>query len=131
MDWMIGMALPLWLYSGVSEPAGLSAGAAERVVTPNPLLPVSGGIGTPRPTRDAHRKRARPARRMSPARRSSTRQGVPCRSSTLVESGRRCAIPRELHDDGFAVRQKRVWRDDALGWYPKGRELEVVSTLAR
>lgn len=28
----------------------LRAGAAKRIITPNPLLPVSGGIGTPKPT---------------------------------------------------------------------------------
>jgi hypothetical protein len=28
----------------------LKAGAAVRIITPNPLLPVSGGIGTPKPT---------------------------------------------------------------------------------
>jgi len=29
---------------------GLKAGAAVRIITPDPLLPVSGGIGTPKPT---------------------------------------------------------------------------------
>src|SRR5450631_1524736 len=28
----------------------LKAGAAVRILTPNPLLPVSGGIGTPKPS---------------------------------------------------------------------------------
>jgi hypothetical protein len=31
-------------------PQGLRAGAAVRIITPDPLLPVSGGIGTPRQT---------------------------------------------------------------------------------
>ena len=30
----------------------LQAGAAMRVITPNPLLPVSGGMGIPKPTRE-------------------------------------------------------------------------------
>ena len=49
MHWMIGIAFPLWLHSSVSQASTLQAGAAVRVVTPDPLLPVSGGIGTPRP----------------------------------------------------------------------------------
>ncbi len=32
--------------------AELQVGAAVRVITPNPLLPVSGGIGTPKPARE-------------------------------------------------------------------------------
>ena len=32
--------------------SGLVAGAAKRVITPNPLLPVSGGMGPTRPTRE-------------------------------------------------------------------------------
>ena len=31
-------------------PQGLKAGAAVRIITPEPLLPVSGGIGTPKNT---------------------------------------------------------------------------------
>ena len=34
--------------------ATFQAGAAHRVVTPDPLLPVSGGLGTPRPTTQTH-----------------------------------------------------------------------------
>src|ERR1022692_1202401 len=37
-----------------NENPELKAGAAFRVLTPNPLLPVSGGIGTPKP---AHEKK--------------------------------------------------------------------------
>ncbi|GAC1452187.1 MAG: neutral/alkaline non-lysosomal ceramidase N-terminal domain-containing protein [Isosphaeraceae bacterium] len=39
---------------GVSDArgAGLQAGAALRVITPDPLLPVSGGLGTPLPARE-------------------------------------------------------------------------------
>jgi hypothetical protein len=37
------------LLSGPSLAAGLSAGAAVRVITPDPLLPVSGGFGAPKP----------------------------------------------------------------------------------
>ncbi|HEY4205452.1 MAG TPA: hypothetical protein VGM31_01515, partial [Puia sp.] len=40
------MILPVFAQEGSS----LRAGAALRVLTPDPLLPVSGGIGTPRPT---------------------------------------------------------------------------------
>src|SRR5437879_4181793 len=32
--------------------AGMEVGAAMRVITPNPLLPVSGGMGKPRPTKE-------------------------------------------------------------------------------
>src|SRR5437879_6179515 len=32
--------------------ATLQAGAAKRIITPNPLLPVSGGMGPTRPTRE-------------------------------------------------------------------------------
>jgi hypothetical protein len=32
--------------------AGIEVGAAMRVITPNPLLPVSGGMGKPRPTKE-------------------------------------------------------------------------------
>src|SRR5437879_12004423 len=32
--------------------ADLQAGAAMRVITPDPLLPVSGGMGIPRPTKE-------------------------------------------------------------------------------
>src|SRR5690348_7987265 len=35
-----------------SAAQGLKAGAAVRVITPDPLLPVSGGIGTPNPTNE-------------------------------------------------------------------------------
>jgi hypothetical protein len=35
-----------------SAQAGLQVGAAVRNITPNPLLPVSGGMGTPRPTKE-------------------------------------------------------------------------------
>ncbi|HOK90126.1 MAG TPA: hypothetical protein PK379_08870 [Candidatus Hydrogenedentes bacterium] len=34
--------------------SGLKAGAAYRVVTPDPLLPVSGGMGEPRPVREKY-----------------------------------------------------------------------------
>ncbi len=37
------LTAPTW-----SQP--MQVGAAKRVLTPNPLLPVSGGVGTPRPT---------------------------------------------------------------------------------
>src|SRR6266850_8599323 len=32
--------------------AGIEVGAAVRVITPDPLLPVSGGMGVPRPTKE-------------------------------------------------------------------------------
>src|SRR5690349_14255977 len=32
--------------------AQFRAGAAVRIITPDPLLPVSGGIGTPKPTKE-------------------------------------------------------------------------------
>src|SRR5687767_4164257 len=40
--------------AGAQADSGLSAGAAKRIITPNPLLPVSGGLG---PTRPAKEKR--------------------------------------------------------------------------
>lgn len=44
------MTLILTLLSLSAQGQGLQAGAARRIITPDPLLPVSGGIGTPRPT---------------------------------------------------------------------------------
>ncbi|MPR33100.1 hypothetical protein [Salmonirosea aquatica] len=41
------LAVLLFLPVGLAA-QGLSAGAAKRVITPDPLLPVSGGIGTPK-----------------------------------------------------------------------------------
>ncbi|OOG78691.1 hypothetical protein [Algoriphagus sp. A40] len=38
------------LASAVLAQSGFKVGAAKRVLTPDPLLPVSGGIGTPRPS---------------------------------------------------------------------------------
>lgn len=50
MRWMFGVALPIWIQCvSCLEGSDLKAGAAMRVVTPNPLLPVSGGIGGPKP----------------------------------------------------------------------------------
>jgi hypothetical protein len=40
----------LLLFSLVSKSQEFKAGAALRIITPNPLLPVSGGIGTPKKT---------------------------------------------------------------------------------
>jgi len=34
------------------RPDGLSVGAAKRIITPDPLLPVSGGLGIPNPVRE-------------------------------------------------------------------------------
>lgn len=45
--------LALSLFHGdVAEAQAFRAGAAVRVITPDPLLPVSGGIGTPNPTHE-------------------------------------------------------------------------------
>src|SRR5580704_2085104 len=41
------------LFNGVVAHAEFKAGAGRRVITPNPLLPVSGGLG---PTADAREK---------------------------------------------------------------------------
>jgi hypothetical protein len=43
-----------WLASASPARAEIQVGAAVRVITPNPLLPVSGGMGVPKP---AHEKR--------------------------------------------------------------------------
>ena len=56
---MFRVLLGLSVYAGVSlaapaAGAGFEAGAAVRVITPDPLLPVSGGMGGTRPT---HQKR--------------------------------------------------------------------------
>ncbi len=40
-----------WLWTGVAGAADFRAGVAVRVVTPDPLLPVSGGVGAPEPAR--------------------------------------------------------------------------------
>lgn len=37
------------LISAAPLPAGFEAGVAKRIITPNPLLPVSGGVGIPQP----------------------------------------------------------------------------------
>src|SRR3954449_13046293 len=56
---MFRVLLGLAVYAGVSVAvpaagAGFEAGAAVRVITPDPLLPVSGGMGGTKPT---HEKR--------------------------------------------------------------------------
>lgn len=42
------------VFVSASFAQGFKAGAAVRVITPNPLLPVSGGIGTPKPATVKH-----------------------------------------------------------------------------
>jgi hypothetical protein len=44
-------ALGFVLYGGMAR-AGLEVGAAKVVITPSPLLPVSGGLGAPNPTKE-------------------------------------------------------------------------------
>src|SRR4051812_46276606 len=44
--------LLLALLATPASAAGLEAGAAVRVITPDPLLPVSGGFGAPAPARE-------------------------------------------------------------------------------
>jgi hypothetical protein len=53
---LIGLAIAVALGSALvsSTRADILVGAAKRVITPNPLLPVSGGIGRPHPV---HQKR--------------------------------------------------------------------------
>jgi hypothetical protein len=41
--------LPLLMASGALAQAPFAAGAAKRIITPDPLLPVSGGMGAPTP----------------------------------------------------------------------------------
>ncbi len=41
--------IAIFLTAGYAHAQSLRAGASVRVITPNPLLPVSGGIGTPKP----------------------------------------------------------------------------------
>lgn len=48
---LLGICLTA-LLSTHSPAAGLEAGAAVRVITPDPLLPVSGGLGRPQPARE-------------------------------------------------------------------------------
>jgi hypothetical protein len=49
------MLLCLYLVAGIHAPnawAAIEVGAAVRVITPDPLLPVSGGMGVPKPARE-------------------------------------------------------------------------------
>src|SRR3954447_25565007 len=48
-SFLLGVCLSL-LLATASLADGLSAGAAVRVITPDPLLPVSGGFGPTKPT---------------------------------------------------------------------------------
>lgn len=51
--WMAALLMaPLVGAPGLAAAPGLKAGAAHRVVTPDPLLPVSGGVGPSNPTRE-------------------------------------------------------------------------------
>lgn len=53
--WRRLFLLCVWVAAPVAAPAGgaaLEVGAALRVITPDPLLPVSGGMGMPRPVRE-------------------------------------------------------------------------------
>ena len=47
---LIGTFVLLCICLQTASAQGLKVGAAVRVITPDPLLPVSGGIGTPRPS---------------------------------------------------------------------------------
>src|SRR5262249_47761496 len=54
---VIRRLLPIFVCAGLragvpSSRAGVQVGAALRVITPDPLLPVSGGMGVPRPARE-------------------------------------------------------------------------------
>lgn len=40
----------IFSFAGTTHVQGLKVGAAKRMLTPDPLLPVSGGIGTPKPS---------------------------------------------------------------------------------
>jgi hypothetical protein len=42
----------VFLFTNLSHSQALKAGAALRVITPNPLLPVSGGVGQPNPVKE-------------------------------------------------------------------------------
>ena len=53
---------------GASASGGeLQVGAAMRVITPNPLLPVSGGMGAPKPNPRKERRHHGSCRRLSKA----------------------------------------------------------------
>jgi len=43
------LVLLLVSYTTYSQNLQFKAGAALRIITPDPLLPVSGGVGTPKP----------------------------------------------------------------------------------
>ncbi|HTE31096.1 MAG TPA: hypothetical protein VK666_12030 [Chryseolinea sp.] len=46
----INTVMVILLIVGTAHAQSFKAGAARRVITPDPLIPVSGGIGTPKPT---------------------------------------------------------------------------------
>ena len=48
---LIGLAMILGLSTGAAAER-FQAGAAKRVITPDPLLPISGGLGLPQPARE-------------------------------------------------------------------------------
>jgi len=52
MIFCVSLLAVLLFHGSVARAQAFRAGAAVRVITPDPLLPVSGGIGTPNPTHE-------------------------------------------------------------------------------
>jgi hypothetical protein len=52
MNWLIRLIAIVTLVAHSAAAGELSVGAAKRVITPDPLLPVSGGLGPTAPTRE-------------------------------------------------------------------------------
>lgn len=50
LRYVMGVLLSQWLFLCVAADAQLQVGVAQRLITPDPLLPVSGGLGKPSPT---------------------------------------------------------------------------------
>ena len=76
--------------------AEIQVGAAVRVITPDPLLPVSGGMGTPNPSREKRGRAHGPGDRLS--QRRGLRRGRGARSARVsVGAGRSRACESDPH----------------------------------
>jgi hypothetical protein len=49
---IFAITLAVVLFTCITSQADFQAGAAKRIITPNPLLPISGGLGTPSPAKE-------------------------------------------------------------------------------
>jgi hypothetical protein len=51
---LLPLFILFWLWTGILTAQDLSVGVAKRIITPDPLLPVSGGVGIPKPSHTQH-----------------------------------------------------------------------------